>query len=254
MKDYEKRREEALMSDGLWWRSDADPGVVLTREQSRAVDRMAAEELEIPGLVLMENAATAVAAGVMRMLEGSGGGVLVVSGAGNNGGDGMAAARKLRVLGIEDVRVVLVMGREKVGGDAAVQLAMCEGVGVEVVEMDGGDVAGSLERARGGAGVLVDAMFGTGLDRALRSPLDGVVWWMNAARERGARVLAVDTPSGMDADTGSALGGVSVRADVTVTLCARKVGMETERGRGLCGEVVVGGIGVPGWLVERVAG
>lgn len=247
-------REEIAMSAGLWWRCDADGGVVLTRAGSREVDRLAEERLGMPGLVLMENAATAVAAGVQRVLGQRGdGGVLVVCGAGNNGGDGLGAARKLHVAGVEGVRVVLVQGREKYGGDAGRQLAMCEGVGVEVVEMDGGDVVGSLKGAwGGGGGVIVDAMFGTGLDRALGSPPAAVVGWINTERGNGARVLAVDVPSGMDADTGEALGGVAVCADVTIALCARKVGMGTEGGRVLCGEVLVGGIGVPGWLVVEV--
>lgn len=247
------------MRDGLWWRCDADPGVVLSREQVRRLDRLAMERLGMSGMVLMENASTAVAAGVMRLLEGrEEGGVVVVCGGGNNGGDGLGCARKLHVRGVRGVRVVLLKDVAEMAGDAGVFARMCAGVGVAMEVLDAGDVAGSLERAGGevgaSGGVIVDAMFGTGLDRALRPPLDAVVGWMEERRGAGARVLSVDVPSGMDADTGEALGGVAVRADATVTLAAMKRGMLTEAGQARCGAVWVGDIGVSRGLVEEVGG
>jgi NAD(P)H-hydrate epimerase len=197
----------------------------------RALDRHSIETLGVPGELLMESAGRAVAETVLRERP-PGGSVLVVCGSGNNGGDGLVAARQLALLGVP-VRIALLGEPAKLRGDAAANLAR-----VRALELP---VGGADFRAAG-ADVIVDALFGTGLVRELRGPAAAAVRRLNAARPR-ARILAVDLPSGLDADTGQPLG-VAVQADVTVTLALPKLGLVLEPGRSLAGRVLVARIGI----------
>ena len=188
-------------------------------EAMRALDRHTIETLGIPGELLMESAGRAVAQAVLERGARS---VLVVCGAGNNGGDGLVAARHLRALGV-DVRVQLV-GEPR--GAAAAQLARARAFGVPLA---GGD-----------AELVVDAIFGTGLDREVTGAPAAAIRRIN---EAGRPVLAVDLPSGLDADTGQVLG-VAVRAAETLTLGLPKPGLALEPGRSLAGRIRVARIGI----------
>jgi hydroxyethylthiazole kinase-like uncharacterized protein yjeF len=215
-------------------------GPILSRAAVRALDRRAIEEHGIPGLVLMENAGCAAADEVQRMLAGSPGPVLVLCGPGNNGGDGLVIARTLQNRGL-DVGAVFVGPAERLAGGGAdfqTNLHLWRGLGrpfpacSEVSEL----------RARwAGSALVVDALFGTGLTRPLDEPWRAAIDALNEARRR---VLAVDLPSGLDADTGAELGA-AVRADVTVTFVARKPGLLLGRGPALAGRIVVAEIGIP---------
>jgi NAD(P)H-hydrate epimerase len=213
----------------------------LTREQAREIDRIAMEELSIPGIVLMENAARGAAESLIRRFPGLGGTVAVVCGPGNNGGDGFAAARHLANAGLH-VRIHLVAPPDgfREGSDAATNLAIVRAMGLPVLA--------NVEL--GGAAIVVDAIFGTGLSRAVREPYRAAIAAVRAAR---ARVVAIDLPSGLDADTGRTLG-IAVRADLTATMVAPKVGFTLGDGPSLVGEVVVVDIGVPPAVVRRVTG
>jgi len=213
----------------------------VSREGVRAMDRKAIEEFGIPGIVLMENAATALAEAALRLLdEARTPTASIYCGTGNNGGDGFALARKLANAGV-DVECVLVGDREKVSGDALTNMRIAEKMGVPI---------------RNGAGIgspalVVDALFGTGLSRAIEGGAAGAVDRINAARESGSRVLAVDVPSGLDCETGEPMGEHAVRAGVTVTLAGMKRGLAEDRAKAYAGEVLVGDIGVPRALIER---
>jgi NAD(P)H-hydrate epimerase len=165
----------------------------------------------------------------------------VVCGPGNNGGDGLAAARHLANAG-RDLRIHLVApaGTCRPGSDAATNLAIVRAMGIPII----GNVA--LD----GAAVVIDAIFGTGLREAVRDPYRAAITAVRASR---AGVVAIDLPSGLDADTGAVLG-VSVRADLTATMLAPKVGFTRGQGPSLVGEVVVVDIGVPPSLLRRVTG
>lgn len=239
--------------------------VTLTRDQVREVDRIAAEELGIPGIVLMENAATALEEIALAMLaesNGGGGGgvpgtVVVAAGPGNNGGDGFALARKLHNRAIS-VRVLLTIPAAKYAGDAATNLEIVRRLGIGIVEMREDDVVGTLREVLERSGrvmMVVDALLGTGATSAPRPPLDQVVRWINRMGEAGAWVLSVDVPTGIDCDTGAAFGEgeVAVDADRTVTLAAMKPGLKTGAGKRLAGEVTVGDIGVPASVLEKLA-
>src|SRR5262249_50494938 len=188
----------------------------------RALDRYTIEMLGVPGELLMESAGRAVAEAALAERRGDGA-VLVVCGAGNNGGDGFVAARQLASLGVP-VRVALVGDAKKLRGDAAANWKRLEKLAVPI--------EGARFRTAGAA-VVVDALFGTGLDRAVEGAAAAAIRRISAARPR-ARVVAVDLPSGLDADTGAVLGA-AVHADVTVTFELPKLGLALEPGRSLAG-------------------
>lgn len=222
---------------------------VLSRDQMRAFDAHAIE-CHVPGLVLMENAGRCATDVLARELLGGdprGARVLIVAGAGNNGGDGFVMARHLRARGAE-LELFLTGTVDKLRGDARANADAWLGLGGNVVELGEESSLDGLGVAVARADVLVDALFGTGLDRPIKGKKADIVAIMNAAR---ASRLAVDIASGVDADTGSTLG-VAICADVTVTFAHYKLGLLTPNGARLCGRTFVVDIGVPPSLAERV--
>ena len=210
---------------------------VLTAAEAREADRAAIEGYGIPGLLLMEHAARAVADAARELLAPAGR-VVVVAGAGNNGGDGYAAARLLFVAGVL-VHVVAVGDPARLRGDAAENAAMWTRIG--------GRTEPFASRALEGLGpgdVVIDALFGTGLAREPEGDWAAAIDAVNDARVRGAGVVAVDLPSGLSADTGRPLGAV-VEADVTVTFGTLKRGHVLHPGATLAGRVRVADISLP---------
>ncbi len=212
----------------------------------QALDRFTIDELGIPGEILMESAGRAVLEAVLERhqpaLESRRSEVLVLCGTGNNGGDGLVVARHLRQLGLP-VRVGLLGGDSRATGDAAANLARARAVGVPI---EGEDVA--LPES----GVIVDAIFGTGLSR----DVDGAAArWIervaSARRSRRLDVISVDLPSGIDADTGQVLG-VAITADCTITLGSPKIGLTLEPGRSLAGRIHVARIGIVDRLPDEM--
>jgi NAD(P)H-hydrate epimerase len=193
----------------------------------------------------MENAGAGAAHVLVRELLGGsarGARVAIVCGSGNNGGDGLVIARHLAVQGAQPI-VFLSGDPQWLSPDAKANLDAWRGVGGQVR-----DAAGSLAElaeAATEADVIVDALFGTGLDRAIEGHLAEVVALMNRAR---APRFAVDLPSGLDADTGAPLG-IVVEAAVTATLGHHKLGPLTPAGAFYSGRVFVVHIGVPGSIV-----
>lgn len=231
---------------------------VFDRASVRELDRAAVDEFAIPGVTLMENAATALAHVAHAMCDTVGGGALIVCGPGNNGGDGFALARKLSNLDVT-TRIAVLCERERYRGDAAINLEIIERMKLPLCFL-GSDVDRRLgeEWVRLGArGVVVDAMFGTGLTSAPRSPYDCAIRWINDKRVALAdsvAALAVDVPSGLDCDSGTPLDGSSetvVRADVTVTLAGLKRGFLTEHASAYTGRTMAADIGAPRELLER---
>jgi NAD(P)H-hydrate epimerase len=223
-------------------------GYVLTAEQMRAVDRAATDTFGVPTQLLMENAGRGVADIVRRETAGRVHAPLrvrVVCGAGSNGGDGFVAARHLALAGGgDDIRVLLASPRAKItGGDAGAALRALEASGGATVEdgstWDGPQAARWGERL-GDADVVVDALFGTGLRTDVRGVPAAAIAAMNAAP--GLKI-AVDVPSGVDADSGRTCG-IAFRADVTATMGARKLGFSVDADVP-AGRVEVVGLGVP---------
>jgi hydroxyethylthiazole kinase-like uncharacterized protein yjeF len=189
-----------------------------------------------PGTLLMERAGQAVAAAARTMMPNPGR-VLVACGPGNNGGDGFVAARLLAKQG-HAVTVALLGGRESLRGAAAEMAARWKG-----------SVVPAAEAALEEADLIVDALFGAGLDRPLEGAAAGRVRLINAS---GKPVLAVDIPSGIDGNTGEAMGE-AVTATRTVTFAARKPGHLLLPGRVHCGPVSVADIGIASETLAAVA-
>lgn len=202
-----------------------------TAAQTRALDRCAIEDHGIPGIVLMKRAGAA-AYGELRRRWPAARSLTVLCGAGNNGGDGYIVAALARQQGL-DSRALYLAEPKALTGDAARACQFARDAGVPIAPWTA---------AQGiAADVLVDALLGTGLTR----PVDGdhatAIAMLNAA---AAPVLAIDIPSGLDADTGAELG-VAVRAAVTLTFIGRKLGLWTGRGPVCAGEVVFASLDVP---------
>ena len=199
---------------------------LITSTQMRAIEDRAIKELMIPSLLLMENAAIAT----VKHIEGQK--AVVICGPGNNGGDGLAIARLLHVKGM-DVQAVFVGDMKSLTGDALVNLNIARKMGLL---SDKG-----IENLLPSADTVIDALFGTGL----RGPLAGEAAQVVEAINRcTARIVSVDIPSGVEADTGR-VGSTAVRADTTITFGLAKVGLILYPGAEYAGEVVVEDISIP---------
>lgn len=211
----------------------ADPSL-LTVAQMGAADR-AAMATGTPGSVLMDKAGLAVAEAIMQRFSPQP--LSIYCGPGNNGGDGFVAARYLAEAGWP-VRLFALRKAADYGGDAGIHAALWKGA-TETVEAALSDTAG----------LVVDALFGAGLDR----PLAGLSAELVAAwKARAAKVVAVDVPSGLDGDTGQVLGEHCCASALTVTFCRRKPGHLLQPGRSLCGAVVLADIGIADAIVEAL--
>jgi NAD(P)H-hydrate epimerase len=204
---------------------------IVTAAEMRAIDRATSERFGVPSLTLMENAGTAVSDVVLSDYP-SARRVGVVCGKGNNGGDGLVAARVLREQG-RDVRVLLLGSAREYKGDALANLERLPGPA---------PVGFAPERLEG-AVAIVDAILGTGFAGVPREPVVGAI---EAVNERGARaeVVACDVPSGVNGSTGET-AGVAVRADATATFHAGKPGLWIAPGKFHAGEVRTVEIGIP---------
>jgi NAD(P)H-hydrate epimerase len=216
----------------------------LSRDEVRAIDRFAIETLGVPGMVLMENAGRQVADAVADLLGGPGGltgrRVAVVTGSGNNGGDGFVVARHLTLRGV-GVAVFMIAPDEKLAGDAAANYAICAKLGLDLRAVSGAADLAALAARLAGFDAVVDAVGGTGIRGPLRGEQAEAVEQINAAVRP---VVAVDIPTGLDCDTGLA-AGPAVLAAVTVTFVARKKGFDNPASREYTGEVRVADIGIP---------
>ncbi len=191
------------------------------------------------GITLMESAGRAVAE-VVAALRPSGGRVAVVAGPGNNGGDGFVAARHLAERRY-DVTVLLVGDRERLKGDAATAAKAWQGA-----------TAPAQPDALDDADIVIDALFGAGLDRPVegvaRSMIEAMNTWSNAG---SAPVVAVDLPSGINGNSGAVMG-LAATAASTVTFFRKKPGHLLMPGRLHCGAITVADIGIPDSVLERV--
>jgi NAD(P)H-hydrate epimerase len=217
--------------------------VLMSRDQVRAFDAWAINELGIPGAVLMENAGRSCAELILSNLPiKTNPQVCLFCGVGNNGGDGFVIARHLLNNGVTPT-VVLCGQRSKIKGDAALNLGVIERLGVRVEHLDFDNVDGinaQVASLAGNADIIVDAIFGTGLTGTLRDEHKRLI---EAINRLNRPVLAVDIPSGLDCDTGQPLGA-AIKASWTVTFVAVKKGFALETAREYTGEIFVASIGV----------
>ncbi|RBP28364.1 NAD(P)H-hydrate epimerase [Marinobacter pelagius] len=212
------------------------PDDLYSADAVRQMDRYVIDELGVDGFELMQTAAHAAFRRLVRRWPDCGP-VLVLCGAGNNGGDGYLVAANAKRHGLT-VSCIAVAPTDKLSGDARKAWQKAVADGVEVRELSGIDEA-ALDASFEHAGLIVDALLGTGVSGAPREPFAGVIARCNAS---GVPVLAVDVPSGLDATTGVA-GGDVVRATMTVTFIGLKSGLFTGQGPAVCGEVVFDSLG-----------
>jgi len=221
-------------------------GDALTCQQIRELDILAIEHVGIPGIVLMENAGRHTAELIYgTLVNPAASRVLVLCGPGNNGGDGFVVARHLHNAGV-GVEVALAAAPERSQGDAGVNLGILERMGVEYLLAHTPD---GLERARQAAqeaDVIVDALLGTGSRGAPRDAMATLVEFANTAPR--ARRIAIDIPSGFDADTGE-IHEPCFRAAATITMLAPKVGFEAPGAGQAVGRVIVVDISAPRELI-----
>ena len=219
----------------------------MSREEVRDVDRRAVDDFKMPSILLMENAGR----GAVAVLEakGVGGKVVVCAGKGNNAGDGFVMARHLENRG-HQVRVLLFCDPADLKGDAAINFQILAAAQTPVEVLGGGFEDRALSVQLSDANWIVDALLGTGMKGEIREPFGRII---RAINQSTAKVLAVDLPSGMDCDTGKPLGEC-IRADVTATFVARKIGFDEPGASNLTGEIHVVDIGVPRRALRQFEG
>jgi hydroxyethylthiazole kinase-like uncharacterized protein yjeF len=208
---------------------------ILTNDEMGQADRLTIAG-GVSGFSLMENAGTAVADAV-SIHQAPGAQTVVVAGPGNNGGDGLVAARLLAERGYA-VKVLLVGEPEKLKGDAG-----------EAAKKWKGQIVAAQPAGLHEADIVVDALFGAGLDRPVGGLAHAMIEAMNA---QAAPIIAVDLPSGVNGTSGVVMGA-AVKASHTVTFFRKKVGHLLLPGRAHCGAISVAQIGIPDSVLARIA-
>ncbi|MBI4712459.1 MAG: NAD(P)H-hydrate epimerase [Planctomycetes bacterium] len=214
----------------------------LSREQMRRADQTTIKKYGIPALILMENAGRCVAEQSLKLLKNkTNKAVLVICGKGNNGGDGFVAARHLYNSGIK-VKILYLDRTKKPPNtiEAAINFQIINNLKIPVLK--------ATPSAIRNTGLIIDAIFGIGLTRPIESPIREII---DAINTNKAPVLAIDIPSGLDADTGKPLG-IAIKANVTVTLGAPKIGFLNKSARPYIGKVVVADIGIPEKVYQKI--
>lgn len=213
---------------------------IATREIVREIDRLTISKYGVPGLILMENAGRATADVILDNFSYAGR-VSIFAGSGNNGGDGFVIARHLISEGL-DVDTYILSDPKKLGGDALTNFKALKDIGGKIIELK------SNLRKYKQADVIVDAIFGTGLDREVTGFYKKVIDFINS---QGVPTVSVDLPSGLDANTGQPLGS-AVLADITVTYALPKLGISIYPGVEYAGEIYVADITTPKFLEDDI--
>ncbi|KGH65801.1 carbohydrate kinase [Oenococcus oeni IOEB_C23] len=204
--------------------------IYISSKQAHNFDDYTINKIGVPSSVLMERAALAVCQRLLESRNFNLKKVLVVAGIGNNGGDGIAVARMLYLKQVP-VKIYLLGDREKISKDSRIQLKIAENYGVPFVSNI--DDLSSYT-------TIVDAVFGVGLSRDVTGEIAGIVDFIN---NNPASVMAVDMPTGLNADNGNIMG-TAVKAAETVTMSYNKLGLISETGRKFAGVVTAADIGI----------
>ncbi|HQY87830.1 MAG TPA: NAD(P)H-hydrate epimerase [Tepidisphaeraceae bacterium] len=208
----------------------------LTRTQARAIDRISIDEFGMPEILLMENAAINATNMIRRRFGNLRNSFDVWCGGGNNGGDGLAIARHLHNAGCS-TRVRLAS--DEFSALASIHLNIIRKMPIEIVE--------PFDREIEAGAVQIDALLGTGASREVSGKIADAIACINGA---ALPVVAIDVPSGLDCDLGEPLGS-AVRASVTITFVAPKVGFANPNATRYLGEVMIAEIGCPKEAIER---
>lgn len=222
--------------------------LLVTPQQMREIDRNAIVEFGLPSILLMENAAIQ-ALNVIKTVCHDFQKVLVIAGVGNNGGDGLALARLLITSG-NDVTVVVVGSESEMTEDTALNYSILRKLEAEIKLISSGEafqsIANNFESLVASADIIVDSLFGTGLNRTLLKVHSDLINFLNnrQCNKNKARVISLDIPSGINAQDGSILGS-AVLADDTVAFGFAKMGHMLYPGRFYTGRLHVVPISLP---------
>lgn len=242
-----------------------------SRDALRRLDRLAVEEFSLPTCVLMENAAAQLFSCVLASRSDDAQqhtpppGVLILSGPGNNGGDGLALACLLDNASIPTAILLSAppTPAERFAPDTRIQLNIVRAMGLRLTVANDEEPQSTFDQLFRELGtpssppIIVDCLLGTGLNRPIESTslLATLIARINHARTLGATVIAADVPSGLDADTGKPLGPANapaVRAHTTVSFVGMKLGYTASTAREYLGEIMIADIGAPRRLIARL--
>jgi NAD(P)H-hydrate epimerase len=222
---------------------------VVTAAEMQEMDRRTIDTFGIPGRILMESAGRGATRTFLEKVYDAGSGrVGIVAGRGNNGGDGFVIARYLAQRDI-DVSVFLLSDRGAVKGDAAANLELLKPLNVPVIEIPGQEQFAGSQTDMLHVTYWIDALLGTGLNSDVKGYFRQVIEFINAQQRP---VLAVDIPSGLNADTGQ-ICGICIQATATATFGFPKIGHVVHPGAQCCGSVDVIDIGIPAFIASQVS-
>jgi hydroxyethylthiazole kinase-like uncharacterized protein yjeF len=220
---------------------------VVTAEQMQELDRKSIEVYRIPGIVLMENAGRGAVEVITRNFPDiQKKTIAIIAGKGNNGGDGFVMARYLLNRGIS-VKVFLLTDPKSLRGDAEINFNIFHHMKGEIIPVPSSKDYQKVKKSLENFDLLIDGIFGTGLDAEVRGYYREVIDHLNTLQKP---IVAIDVPSGLDADTGKPLG-TAVRASLTITFGLPKVGHLVSPGIDYVGSLKIVDIGIPGRLVEE---
>ena len=216
--------------------------------EMQEMDRLTIEEMGIPGVVLMENAARGASRVFLaHFAPPPDSRVLILCGRGNNGGDGYVMARVLHKNGLK-VAVLVLAEFNKIAGDALVNLKILRRMGLDILEVTSEQQWKKQRRLLKDCDFIIDGLLGTGLNSPVRGFYARVIEEVNRVDKP---VTAIDIPSGLNADTGQVMG-VAVQAELTVTFGFPKIGHLVYPGAGLVGRLVGIDIGIPDAVAQRI--
>ncbi|MBI4115595.1 MAG: NAD(P)H-hydrate epimerase [Candidatus Omnitrophica bacterium] len=217
----------------------------VTAAEMREIDRRTIEEFGIPSYELMEKAGKAVAEETAKLAGPQPKKILILAGKGNNGGDGLVVARYLHEKGYK-VEVLLFSEGKKLKADPARNFVANAKLSIPCRVVGEHFAWETVPQLFGEFDVIIDALFGVGLNKDLTEPYLGLIQRVN---QSGLKVVSVDIPSGLDADTGK-VWGACVKADLTVTMGLPKKGFYEGEGPRVTGRIEVADIGIPKELIN----
>lgn len=221
------------------------PKVVSVKEIQK-LDDIAINKYGVPSIALMENAGRSSANIIKRKLKRHlKPFVCVICGMGNNAGDGFVIARHLINAGIR-VKIYLIGKGSKLKADAALNYRILKGCGYPIIEIN--KINSALVRDLKRAGIVVDAIFGVGLNRAVSEPFASIV---DAINKNSTYTVAVDVPSGLNATSGD-IFGTCIKAKMTITFSYEKSGFRKKQGKSHVGRLYVMDIGIPDSLKKKI--
>lgn len=208
----------------------------------RKIDKYCIEELGIPSIVLMENAAFKVASNVDENVKY----ITIVCGTGNNGGDGFAIARQLYKNG-RNITVLLIGNAEKMSNDCKINYNILKNMGLRISNIKDSRDISVLKEAILQSELIIDAIFGTGLNRKIEGVFSEVISQINYSKKY---IVAIDVPSGLNSDNGLIMGNC-VKANKTISFEVYKAGFLQYGNDSYTGDIVIENIGIPQFVLEK---